>query len=88
MTPRFEHDCDKCVHLGPFQMYDLYLCPKQALGPSVIARYGSEGPDYTSSPVKLVPTGFLGVSGATHELRPLVEAVRIARHRGLIPRPA
>ena len=50
----YTHDCDKCIFLGGWrgkqniedrglQNYDLYVC-----GDNVLARYGSDGPEYIS----------------------------------------
>ena len=57
-NPRFQHDCDDCKFLGtivskyqPNAPYaDLYACRDNSL----IARYGSDGPDYSSMPMELV----------------------------------
>lgn len=45
--PRYKHDCSKCYFLGHHNEYDLYFCPEQVTGPTVIARYGIDG-DYCS----------------------------------------
>lgn len=49
ITTLYEHDCNACTYLGPFfdgaDKYDLYICNTQG---SIIARYGDDGPDYTS----------------------------------------
>lgn len=47
MEPRYQHDCAMCVYLGQYNEYDLYYCA-QAGVPTVIARYGNKGPEYTS----------------------------------------
>lgn len=52
-TKNYEHDCDKCIFLGSWDdadqsvitTYDLYFCPQHNL-PTVVARYGNDGPDY------------------------------------------
>lgn len=44
--PRYDHDCDICWYLGRYRKWDLYVCP---LRPTVIARFGNDGPDYASS---------------------------------------
>lgn len=48
----WQHDCELCISLGPFQdklVYDLYWCPTGGLGhPTVVARYSDDGPDYIS----------------------------------------
>lgn len=49
--PRFTHDCDQCKYLGQIQddiSYDLYYCPQGGHHPTVLARFGNEGPDYKS----------------------------------------
>jgi hypothetical protein len=61
MKPRYKHDCDSCTWLGtitypaplsddsaPMRNADLYCCVKCIGGPSLIARYSSDGPDYAS----------------------------------------
>lgn len=54
-TKNYEHDCDKCIFLGSWndlepsfqKTYDLYFCSQHNL-PTVVARYGNDGPDYHS----------------------------------------
>lgn len=46
--PKFKHDCQQCVSLGRYENHDLYFCRKSAGLPTVIARYGNEGSEYTS----------------------------------------
>ena len=50
-TPRYTHDCDKCEYLGGMEFegeyHDLYCCP-QGERPTVIARWGDDGPEYRS----------------------------------------
>ena len=48
ITPQFKHDCDKCVHTGSDPTHDYYYCSTCVGGPTVIARYSNEGPDYAS----------------------------------------
>jgi len=43
--PNFVHDCDCCEFLGTFNKHDLYFCSSEH---TVVARYGSDGADYTS----------------------------------------
>ena len=49
--PLYVHDCAQCTFLGRFDWtgdtYDLYFCP-QVEFPTVVARYGDEGWEYTS----------------------------------------
>jgi hypothetical protein len=47
----YRHDCNRCRYLGAFRAHDLYYCTAQEkhLGmPTVIARFGNDGPDYVS----------------------------------------
>jgi hypothetical protein len=53
MTTRYTHDCDSCNFVGQFEKYDVYHCPRCDEG-SLILRYGSDGPEYASAPVKLL----------------------------------
>lgn len=71
-TPRYEHDCDRCVYLGQHQEHDLYYCEQDAAGRTLVARYGSDGSDYYSSGIALAI------------IQPLVEARRLATEYGLI----
>lgn len=56
-TPKYTHDCDKCQFLGIAHDHDLYVCGARVIpgmGPSVIARFGNEGPEYLSVPWKIL----------------------------------
>ncbi len=69
---QFQHDCEKCIYLGEWQGHDLYWCA-QGGRPTVIARWGDDGPNYQS-----------GMIFADRELIPaLVEAKTRALQRGL-----
>lgn len=49
--PVFVHDCDTCTFLGTYHGQDLYVhgTPENpSSGGSIIARYGSEGWEYSS----------------------------------------
>lgn len=53
--PQFTHDCDACTFLGRHHIVqtlvpvDLYVCNQGMLHlETLIARFGSDGPDYTS----------------------------------------
>lgn len=71
-TPLYKHHCANCTYLGDWeykgQRHDLYHCPQLGI-PTVIARYGDEGPAYTS--------------GMSSPYPALVEARRRAIERGL-----
>ena len=45
--PQFDHDCDQCRFLGRYEKHDLYFCDQSGM-PTVLARYGNDGWDYTS----------------------------------------
>jgi hypothetical protein len=50
--PIYAHNCSLCRYLGHFRAHDLYYCKAQEAHygmPTVIARWGNEGPDYVSS---------------------------------------
>jgi len=50
--PHYEHDCTGCRFIGNHDhdgySYDLYYCPIALGGPTIVARWSSDGPDYTS----------------------------------------
>lgn len=49
--PRYLHDCNRCVFLGQYKEFDLYVCPKTTGNTTIatmVARHGSDGPDYLS----------------------------------------
>ncbi len=91
--PQFQHDCEKCIFLGRYGEnyyntrsmqnewieYDLYHCGGETNWPTVIARYGNEGPQYSS--------GLSAILGdeefAKVHLGYLFEAKKRAEKRGL-----
>ena len=95
--PRFQHDCDRCKYLGslrylapmasphpPKMKYaELYFCPAEVSGPSVIARFGSVGPDYASSLASLVARDVHNINQSTSGPA-LVTAYHLARANGLV----
>jgi hypothetical protein len=73
-TPTFRHECKTCAFLGIFEEHDLYVCLKEdGTIKTVIARFGSDGPDYASGLHSAGETG----------LPCLREALARARIRGL-----
>lgn len=76
-SPRWVHDCPKCVFLGHYvedsAAVDLYWCKQIIGGPTVIARYSDSGPDYSSGMV-------FADNGSVPSL---VEAKRRAVEKGL-----
>ena len=77
--PRFTHDCDTCTFLGSDEGHDFYFCGSSHPFPTVIARYGSDGPEYASG---LEIAEALAGSKENH---PLVKALRLAQEKGLLP---
>ena len=54
--PRYRHDCTACVFICRYGVYDVYLHPPMdGLPGSLILRCGSEGPEYTSYPLLMLP---------------------------------
>jgi len=55
VSPRFEHDCDKCKFLGILDGNDLYSCVEGNMGrKTYIVRDGNDGPEYRSMPAEAV----------------------------------
>jgi len=83
MTPKFTHDCEGCKFLGHYEGHDLYYCAGE---PTVIARYGSDGPAYASglafanAPLNEIPD-----NGIRHLLR---TAWLLAKDMGVITKDA
>lgn len=50
---KFVHDCESCDFLGHFFGHDVYLHAYTSREPSIIARFGSDGPEYYSMPISL-----------------------------------
>lgn len=82
-SPQFIHDCEACTFLGRYygknyegdaelRHADLYHCSGE---PTVIARFSSDGPDYSS--------GMVFTEGPGPTLASLVEARRRAEEMGL-----
>ena len=47
--PFHDHDCESCEWLMSRDNVDLYFCPQNGAGlGTVVARYSSDGPNYTS----------------------------------------
>jgi len=57
-NPHFTHDCDSCTFLGrdidnDNSPLDMYFCPQGGL-PTIIARFGSEGSEYSSATISVI----------------------------------
>lgn len=73
--PKFTHDCDKCQFLGTEHGQDLYICAARmipGMGPSILARFGNNGPDYASMPWKTIEVAL--------ECSPVPEPIMAAVH--------
>jgi hypothetical protein len=50
--PQYTHDCDTCKYHGIVtfkgHIYDVYSCGSNPIDKSMIARFGNEGPEYSS----------------------------------------
>ena len=54
MKPKHTHDCERCTFLGHFCDHDVYICQDSGgIGPSIIARFGDDGPEYASTPLRI-----------------------------------
>jgi hypothetical protein len=78
-NPKFLHDYACCTFLGHENDHDLYFC-EQGTIPTVIARYGSEGPEYQSG-----LRGAQNLLMAGHCNHALVRALLLAEAQGLYP---
>ena len=65
MNRRFDHDCESCTFLGQWKEYDLYFCTQGGSMPTVIARFSSEGQDYTSGIHSMNPCLIVAQARAT-----------------------
>lgn len=65
---------DHCLFLGRYKQYDLYYAAEEIGGPTVVARFGNDGPEYSSG----MCFGWL-----PKPEHPLVEARRRSQARGL-----
>lgn len=76
--PLFQHDCELCTYLGRYhdperdEDSDLYVHTAGST-PTVISRYGSDGPEYSS-----------GLYGSYGQIPALSEARQRAESRGLL----
>ena len=94
--PQFTHDSGCCTFLGrwrgPFHGgdpdvtdFDLYYCQASHAWPTVIARFGDDGPEYTSG-LAFVDKMALYDGRIVRMSLPLDEAFRRALERGLVDR--
>lgn len=81
--PYYQHTCPHCIFLGNFEDYDLYFCHNAKLD-TVIARYGDNGPDYTSGLGFAEPFYDLVSKKNVSGIPALVEAKKRATKAGLL----
>jgi len=78
---QFFHDCQSCILLesNSEAERDYYYCPKSSsdMGGSLLARFGSEGPEYASYPMIIARRFMLD--------HPMSRIVRLAREQGFVP---
>ena len=71
--PKFQHDCEKCQFMGHYLDHDMYYCDQSEFSPTVVVRYGSQGPEYQS-----------GIFEHLTEEKPLGKALQLAKNFGYI----
>lgn len=68
-SPRFVHDCNKCVFTGHYNVEgkeaDGWYCSGAMLGGSIILRYGNDASDY-SSVARLIAENYSGAEFAIY----------------------
>jgi len=79
MKPQFEHDCPTCVLLGQSATHDFYYHAEGMK--TVLARFGSEGPDYESG----LPIA-RSIRGNLDFYAPLAQALTLAEEQGFVKR--
>lgn len=80
--PVFAHDCEQCEYLGSYEEHDLYCCVHHSL-PTVIARWGGAGLEYSSGMVVAKSRDFKSMEdNAPAYSRALRVAYLIARDLG------
>lgn len=58
--PLFKHDCKNCRFLGSTMgvvSFDHYIHEGGPLGPTLLARFSDEGPDYHAGPLRMIAPG-------------------------------
>lgn len=80
--PIHAHDCKGCTYLGSRHIgadtYDFYFCKQGGNLPTILGRWSSEGPDYTS--------GLNERDGVYHASEVLAHGVYLAFDAGLLKR--
>ncbi|PGQ88361.1 hypothetical protein [Priestia megaterium] len=69
--PTYVHDCEQCQYLGTEDIVnhgkiDIYICEESKPFPTMVARFGNGGAEYTSIPIPVLlsadPSGFEPIS--------------------------
>jgi hypothetical protein len=83
ITPKFEHDCNRCVYLGSDSEHDFYICKDEnhPQWSTLLARFGSRGDQYCSMEANLVEQIIVGRPLDTY---PLLTARLLAIGRKLL----
>lgn len=87
MTTKFKHDCDQCQFLGHELGHDLYVCGAHMIpgfGPTILARFGNDGPEYASMPWRLIVDA-IGQGGVPDPLMAGADAVKEILTNTLLP---
>lgn len=73
--PVFEHDCDDCTFIGHVLGHDLWICPQGGVMPTLLARWGNDGPEYQTMAPDIVLGGAdqLHISASRAALGTLLE---------------
>jgi len=61
--------------MGRWKDHDVWVCPKEAMGPSVIARASDDPPDYSSGPIKVMVAVIFNHVASKEDLLPWQEAM-------------
>jgi hypothetical protein len=87
MKATYEHDCENCTLLGVVEIegviYDLYHCSSRDGDPTLISRWSSDGPDYSSGACFGERALVNLVTGKEPVNKPLMVAFTLALANGL-----
>jgi len=82
-APHYDRDNDKSWTVQT--QADLYCCgERDILGPTVIARFSSEGSDYSSCPASILRASYLKMSEFSTSSPALIAAYYFACAKGLL----
>jgi len=71
---RFEHDCSNCIFLGSYKKKDIYFCSGSSIGGgTIVARFGDEGAEYSSTPVSMALYSTKGLSENSDIMKKVAE---------------